>query len=327
MPLPSPDRPLRIGTRGSPLALAQAHETRDRLMSAHGLPETAFEIDVIQTSGDRVQDRSLSEIGGKGLFTKEIEEALLDGRADVSWGGPMRVMVHHDADPKSPLVCFGQVVASDPFILVGATRKRRFQFADLIGQRLAVAIEAPTPWLTFQDDVGHTGIDPASLRRMKDRPMAQNVAAFKRGRLDVVQVFDPYADALVQSGHGHIWHRFATRGGIAYTSFYTTRNFARRNRRTCEALVRGIARAQAALYRETPAEIAKAIGAFFPDIAQDALARMIGGYRDSGLWARTPALPPEAFTRLKAALVSGKLIHSDPPYARLVDEDLSNAAG
>lgn len=256
----------------------------------------------------------------------QTAEALLDGRADVSWGGPMRVMMHHDADPKSPLACFGQVVAGDPFILVGATRKRRFQFADLIDQRLAVAIEAPTPWMTFQDDLGRAGINPNSLRRMKDRPMAQNVAAFKRGQLDVVQVFEPYADALVQSGAGHIWHRFATRGDIAYTSFYTTRNFARRNRKTCEALVRGIARAQTALHRETPGEVAKAIGDFFPDIAPDGLARMIKGYRDSGLWARTPALPAEAFTRLKAALVSGKLIHSDPPYGRLVDNDLSNAA-
>lgn len=84
MPLPSPDRPLRIGTRGSPLALAQAHETRDRLMAAHGLAETAFEIDVIQTSGDRVQDRALSEIGGKGLFTLEIEEKLSDGRIQIA---------------------------------------------------------------------------------------------------------------------------------------------------------------------------------------------------------------------------------------------------
>lgn len=74
-----PDRPVRIGTRGSPLALAQAHETRDRLRAAHGLPETAFEIVVIKTTGDKVLDRPLSEIGGKGLFTKEIEEALLDG--------------------------------------------------------------------------------------------------------------------------------------------------------------------------------------------------------------------------------------------------------
>ena len=75
---------LRIGTRGSPLALAQAHETRARLMAAHGLPEEAFAIEVISTSGDRIQDRPLSEAGGKGLFTKEIEEALLAGRIDIA---------------------------------------------------------------------------------------------------------------------------------------------------------------------------------------------------------------------------------------------------
>jgi hydroxymethylbilane synthase len=81
---PTPDRPLRIGARGSALALAQAHETRDRLMAAHGLPESAFAIVVIKTTGDAVQDRALSEIGGKGLFTKEIEEALLDGAIDLA---------------------------------------------------------------------------------------------------------------------------------------------------------------------------------------------------------------------------------------------------
>jgi hydroxymethylbilane synthase len=75
---------LRIGTRGSPLALAQAHETRDRLMAARRLPEEAFAIDVISTSGDRIQDRPLSEAGGKGLFTKEIEEALLAGSIDIA---------------------------------------------------------------------------------------------------------------------------------------------------------------------------------------------------------------------------------------------------
>ena len=82
--LPSPDQPLKIGTRGSPLALAQAHETRSRLMAAHGLPEAAFEITVIKTTGDRVTDRPLAEIGGKGLFTKEIEEALLAGAIDIA---------------------------------------------------------------------------------------------------------------------------------------------------------------------------------------------------------------------------------------------------
>ncbi|WP_136618054.1 MULTISPECIES: hydroxymethylbilane synthase [Mesorhizobium] len=75
---------LRIGTRGSPLALAQAQETQARLMAAHGMPAEAFEVVVISTSGDRIQDRPLSEAGGKGLFTKEIEEALLAGRIDIA---------------------------------------------------------------------------------------------------------------------------------------------------------------------------------------------------------------------------------------------------
>lgn len=75
---------LKIGTRGSPLALAQAQETRARLMVAHDLPEDAFEIVVISTSGDRIQDRPLADAGGKGLFTKEIEEALIAGRIDIA---------------------------------------------------------------------------------------------------------------------------------------------------------------------------------------------------------------------------------------------------
>ncbi|MET0640089.1 MAG: hydroxymethylbilane synthase [Hyphomicrobium sp.] len=75
---------IRIGTRGSPLALAQAHEVKDRIVAAHGLPEDAVTIQVIKTTGDRVLDRPLSEIGGKGLFTKEIEEALLANDIDVA---------------------------------------------------------------------------------------------------------------------------------------------------------------------------------------------------------------------------------------------------
>lgn len=81
---PSPARPLKIGTRGSPLALAQAHETRARLMAAHDLPEAAFAIEVIKVTGDQILDRPLKDIGGKGLFTREIEEALLAGAIDIA---------------------------------------------------------------------------------------------------------------------------------------------------------------------------------------------------------------------------------------------------
>lgn len=75
---------LKIGTRGSRLALAQAEETRQRLAAAHGFAPSEIEIVAITTTGDRIRDRPLNEIGGKGLFTKEIEEALLSGAVDMA---------------------------------------------------------------------------------------------------------------------------------------------------------------------------------------------------------------------------------------------------
>jgi len=78
--MPAP--PLRIGTRGSPMALYQAGLVRDRLLAAH--PGLAADLVPIRTTGDRVQTRLLAEIGGKGLFTKEIEAALLDRRIDLA---------------------------------------------------------------------------------------------------------------------------------------------------------------------------------------------------------------------------------------------------
>lgn len=84
MTLPTPARPLKIGTRGSPLALAQAFETRARLAAAFDLPHDAFAVVVIKVTGDVIQDRALKEIGGKGLFTREIEVALLEGSIDIA---------------------------------------------------------------------------------------------------------------------------------------------------------------------------------------------------------------------------------------------------
>lgn len=77
-------RPYKIGTRGSALALAQAHETRARLCATHNMRQEQFEIIVVSTSGDRIQDRPLSEVGGKGLFSKEIEDLLLEGAIDLA---------------------------------------------------------------------------------------------------------------------------------------------------------------------------------------------------------------------------------------------------
>ena len=80
-PLP---RPLRLGTRASPLALAQARMVAQALCSAHGWEAEAVELVPITTSGDRIQDRPLAEMGGKALWTKELDKCLVEGRTDLS---------------------------------------------------------------------------------------------------------------------------------------------------------------------------------------------------------------------------------------------------
>src|SRR5712692_5573495 len=94
---------------------------------------------------------------------------LLDGSIDLSWGGPMRVMKARDTDADSPLVCFCEVVARDPFYLVGRPQNSKFQLTDLPSLRFAAVAEVPTPWMCLQHDLRLQGVDPSRLARAGDQ--------------------------------------------------------------------------------------------------------------------------------------------------------------
>ena|SRR5437868_3752207 len=96
---------------------------------------------------------------------------LLDGSIDISWGGPMRVMKARDLDPASPLVCFCEVAARDPFFLVGKCERSGFYLADLPRLKVATVSEVPTPWLCLQHDLRERGVDPGRINRVTDRTM------------------------------------------------------------------------------------------------------------------------------------------------------------
>ena len=250
--------------------------------------------------------------------TSETAQGLIDGRVDVAWGGPMRVMLHHDQDRDCPLVCFGQVVARDPSIIVGREANDQFHFANLVGRRVGIISEVPTPWMTLQDDLGRAGVDLGSVKWVKNHTMVENAEALNRGALDVVQIFEPYAEDLVQRGVGKIWHRCAVRGDSCWTSFYSTRAFIQAQPDICQALVLGIEKTLEVLHSEDPANIAQIVSKYFPDLQIECLSRIIDGYRNSHLWPLTTELPATAFTRLKAAMLSGSLISFDAPYDQLV---------
>lgn len=182
------DRPIRIGTRGSPLALAQAGEARDRLAAAHpALPPS--EIVVIKTTGDRVLDRPLADIGGKGLFTKEIDAALLDGRIDVAVhsmkdvptalpdGTDIDCLLPRE-DPRDALFATGAARLADlaPGTRVGTASLRRQALVLLARPDLTVVSLRGTVQTRMAKlaagEVGATLLAMAGLRRLglADRP-------------------------------------------------------------------------------------------------------------------------------------------------------------
>lgn len=138
------ERPLRLGTRGSPLALAQARLVADALRVAHGWPAEAIEVVPITTTGDIIQDRPLAEVGGKALWTKELDRCLSDGRTDLSVHSmkdveTIRPTAFHiaallpRADPRDRLIGAAGIAALRPQARVGTSSPRRT--AQLLARR------------------------------------------------------------------------------------------------------------------------------------------------------------------------------------------------
>ena len=201
---------------------------------------------------------------------------LLDGSIDISWGGPMRVMKARDHDTASPLVCFCEVAARDPFFLVGKGDRSGFRLADLTGLKVAIVSEVPTPWLCLQHDLRLHGIDPARINRVADRTMADNLEALRRGGLDVVQMFEPYVSMALQASVGDILYAASERGPTVYTTFLASRDSIRRNRAAFDAMVRATRRTLAWVAEQGGEELADAVAPFYPDVRESSLLPRFG---------------------------------------------------
>ena len=247
---------------------------------------------------------------------------LIDGSIDLTWGGPMRVMKARDQDPKSPLVCFGEVVSHDPFFLIGRGDRTPFELGDLARLRFASVAEVPTPWLCLQHDLRLAGIDPERLKRVADRPMDRNYQALRAGELDVMQAFEPFVSLATKDRAGDMLYAAHARGLTVYTAFIATRDAIARQRDAFAAVVRATAKMQTWLTSHPAEELTAAVTSFFPDVAPDILVSSLRRYRDAGLWAREPTMSREGFNRLAASLHSGGFIARMPSYDDCVDQSL-----
>lgn len=264
------------------------------------------------------------EIGFRTSASPEATAAALrSGEIDVMWGGPLRVLLNHDRDPANDTVCFCDVVARDPFFVVGREKRPDFHPADLTRVRFGSVSEVPTPWLCLQDDIRRDGADPASVQRVTTNTMAQNVAALRDGRLDAVQLFQPYAEELIASGAGHLWYAAASRGLTAYTTLVARRPVIAAKRQELVAMVRAMHRALVFIRNASGAEVHKILGAWFPDVPAEIYAAALDRYRALELYGPDPVTRPEGVARLAACMKSGGALKRDIPFEEIVDNSLA----
>jgi NitT/TauT family transport system substrate-binding protein len=246
---------------------------------------------------------------------------LFDGTIDLTWGGPMRVMMAHDRDPGSSLVSFGEVVSRDPFFLIGNCEP--FALSKVAQLRFAAVSEVPTPWVCLQHDLREIGISPEMVKRVSNRTMAENYASLRKGELDVMQALEPFVSMAEMDHAGKLLYAGSCRGPTVYTAFIATRVAIARQREVFSAMTRALAKMEQWLYANSAEELGKAIAQFFAHVPNDILVPSLQRYRDAGLWARNPAMSKQGFDRLGLSFVSGGLLQRSPVYENCVEQILS----
>ena len=251
---------------------------------------------------------------------------MVSGEGEVSWSGPLRLMNTLDKNPAAGVVAFCEIVGRDPFFLVGREPNVTFRLQDLAGKRMGTVSEVPTPWICLRHDLRLAGMDESSIHRVPGGTMAQNAADLRAGRLDVIQVFQPYAAVLEADGVGHVWYAGASRGPTAYTTFNTTRDFLERHPRTALQMCRAMYRTQKWIAAHAEADLAEAIAAYFPELPKRVLASSCLRYRSLGVWNRTPAPTREGFEWLQEAALADGMLRRPVPYEDCVDTRFAEQA-
>jgi NitT/TauT family transport system substrate-binding protein len=238
------------------------------------------------------------------------------GAIDLTWGGPMRVMRDHDTTPAdgASLLCFGEVVARDPFCLVGNPDPAGFGLADLAHLRLGLVSEVPTPWQCLQADLRAAGCDIGTIPLTRGLTMEGQLQALKNGALDVAQLFEPFVSRSIAERAGSLLYTAARRGPTVYTTFICSRAGMAAKGTAFAALDRALQNLLDWMAAEGPGELARITAAYFPDIPADLFRASVERYCDEAVWARSTKVSRAGFDRLAASLLAGGFIASPMDY-------------
>jgi len=278
---------------------------------------------------------ALGHFGEEGLdvrwqaaatFGKSAVQALLDGSIEITLSGLMRSFDVADREGRL-LPHFAEVCSRSGFFLLGRKPMPGFQWSDLAGKTVIGFAEAPTPWQCMLTVLRRNGVDPATVRIERERPVPEALAAFRGGHGDFFEQTQPIAEQLVAAGEAHLVASMGeATGPVPFTSYMTTPEFLRREPDTVLRFTRALYRTQRWLAGHDAEAITEAIAPDFPDIERLILERAIRRFLGQGTWARDPVLRRPGFDYLQEILQTGGFITKTHRYENLVDTAIAERA-
>ena len=255
---------------------------------------------------------------GGGVTTTGV---LLDGGAQIALGGIMRSLDVADRGGAF-LPHFAEVNSRNGFFLLG--RRPRFAWSDLRGATVLGFAEAPTPWQCMLTVLRQNGVDPATVRIERTRPVAEAVAAFRSGYGDFLETGQPFTEALLADGAAHLAASMGeATGPVPFSSYMTTTAFLRDGREMLVRFTRALVRAQRWMAQAGPSAISDVIAPAFPDVDPELRRRAVARYLAQGTWPSHPVLTRDGYAYLQQILLDGSLIKHRHRYEDLVDESVA----
>ena len=259
-------------------------------------------------------------------FGKSTVQALLDGSIEITLGGLMRSLDLADREG-TILPHFAEVCRRSGFFLLGRRPMPGFRWSDLAGKTVISFAEAPTPWQCMLTVLRRHGVDPATVRIERARPVAEALAAFRAGHGDFFEQTQPIVEQLLAGGEAHLVASMGeATGPVPFTSYMTTREFLRREPETVLRFTRALYTTQRWFAGHDAKAIAATLAPDFPAIERAMLERVVGRFARQGTWACDPVLRRPGFDYLQEILQTGGFIKKTHRYEDLVDTTIAERA-
>ena len=263
-----------------------------------------------------------------GQGADAVMAAVLSGNIDVGFAGPEASIYVYNEGKKDYTQVFAQITQRDGSFLIAREPDDDFTWDKVKGKVVLPGRKGGVPYMALEYVLRQNGIDP-----YKDTTLDNSVqfsmmtAAFTGGTGDYVTAFEPTASMLQQEGKGYIVASVGEASGdIPYTAYFAKKSYIEENSDLIQRFTNAVYKGQQWVATHTDAEVAQAVGSFFPDTSMELLTASVASYRAIDAWNTDPVMSEESFNRLQTVMTEAGELTKTADYDKVVNNTFAEKA-